>query len=98
MDDVSIRTGYMDQSEIDTCHDDVSIHTGYADQLKRDMCHDDINMLMWQHQRLPRVTHFHHFEVDISTNEKVPCDSLYSHMVACTIRGRLTWKASDVEE
>jgi hypothetical protein len=27
------------------------------------MCHDDVNMVMWQHQRLPCVTHFWTFSV-----------------------------------
>jgi hypothetical protein len=45
-----------------------------------DMCHADINMVMWQHQRLPRVTHFWIFRVDLWTNEKVPRGSPYSHV------------------
>jgi hypothetical protein len=53
-----------------------------------DTCHDDVNMMMWQHQRLPRVTHFWHFQVDMWTNEKVP------HVKSVQPRGRTyrTWK------
>jgi hypothetical protein len=35
-------------------------------------------MVMWKHQRLPRVTHFWHFWVNLWTNEKVPRGSPYT--------------------
>jgi hypothetical protein len=44
--------------------DDVIICTGYVAHAEGDMCHDDVNMMMWQHQRLPRVTHFWTFSVN----------------------------------
>jgi len=43
------------------------------------MCHDEISMMMWQHQRLPCVTHFWPFLITLWTNGKVPHGSSYSH-------------------
>jgi hypothetical protein len=52
------------------------------------MCHDDVSMMTWQCQRLPCVTHFWHFQVDMWNNEEVPHGSLYNHMASCTGRGK----------
>jgi hypothetical protein len=59
------------------------------------MCHVDVSMVMWQHQRLPCVTHFWIFQVDPWTNEKVPRGSPYNHVADRTV----TWQddvAADV--
>jgi len=54
-----------------------------------DTCHDDINMVMSQHQRLPRVIHF----LVISwTSKNVPRGSPYSHVENRMVTWRLTWK------
>jgi hypothetical protein len=46
-------------ADVNISTDDVSICTGMWHS-QRSTCHDDV-MMMWQHQKLPCVTHFWHF-------------------------------------
>jgi hypothetical protein len=77
---------------------DVNIHTVYVEHTEGDICHDDVNMVMWQHQRLPRVTHFQHFQVGMWTNKEVPRGSLYNHVVVHTGCGRNVASVPYMEE
>jgi hypothetical protein len=52
------------------------------------MCHADINMVMWKHQRLPRVTHIWNFWVILWTSKNVPRGSPYNHVADHTV----TWQ------
>jgi hypothetical protein len=61
----------------------------YVAHVEGDMCHVDINMVTWQHQRLPRVTHFWYFRVNPWTNEKAPRGSPYNQVANRTV----TWQA-----
>jgi hypothetical protein len=71
--------------------DDVRIRTVYVAHAGGDTFHADVIMVMWKHQRLPRVTHFWIFQVDQCTNEKVQHGSPYSHMAVRTTTWKTVW-------
>jgi hypothetical protein len=73
---------------------DVSIHTAYVAHVGGDMCHVDVSMVTWQHQRLPRVTHFLNFWVISWNSKNVPHGSPYSHVADRTVMWQVTWQAN----
>jgi hypothetical protein len=72
---VSIRT-----ADVIISMDDVNINIVYMAHAGGDTCHFDVIMVAWQHSRLPRVTHFWIFRVDLWTNEKAPCGRPYNNV------------------